>query len=390
MAKRIAIPFKELKVRIASSQGEYQAARIQRLDIPVTWPSRDIDELGNRLHAGTVTDPPEVTATFQAMDVSIKLFSAITGTNAAAFPGAGVDVNEIKEFDVIADVKDAVAEELAKSIHIRRARVTSFTYTYTVGGESTEEYTCDASEKHWLKYDVIVDKYTTGTGFTLSQTPLALKNGKKLLSVIVDGEFVEEGPDTDEYSVSGTTLTLGTAAVTSCVAIYHANVGTDWTDIGDATIPAGITGTFVPVVIATNTIPRVQSVTLRGTFPATKIKEMGNRDIVGTIVGVTGVEGDISVLDTDLELISLFTEGSISVASNNYSANEFTYDGIDLEIKLYDPAYPIASGIVLKTVYLPEIEITSEGHTTAVGDNATQTFNFKSKTGALVIYSGSR
>ena len=74
MARRIAINFKEVKPRIVGALGEYPAGRIQRLEMPVNLPTTDIDELGNRDHAGTVTDIPEISITFQAMDVFIQLF----------------------------------------------------------------------------------------------------------------------------------------------------------------------------------------------------------------------------------------------------------------------------------------------------------------------------
>lgn len=60
MARRIAIPFKEMKLTVVGPLGSYEAARIQRLDMPVNFPSTNIDELGNRLHAGTTTDIPEI------------------------------------------------------------------------------------------------------------------------------------------------------------------------------------------------------------------------------------------------------------------------------------------------------------------------------------------
>jgi len=46
MARRIAIPFKEMKLTVVGPLGDYAAARIQRLDMPVNFPSTNIDELG--------------------------------------------------------------------------------------------------------------------------------------------------------------------------------------------------------------------------------------------------------------------------------------------------------------------------------------------------------
>jgi hypothetical protein len=121
---------------------------------------------------------------------------------------------------------------------------------------------------------------------------------------------------------------------------------------------------------------------------------MGSLDIAGYVTGVPMVEGDISVLDTDTELVALFTTGALAPADTEFRACEFTEAGITLEIRILDPATacntPVASGTILKTIYIPEVTITSEGHSTNVGGNATQTFGFRSATGACVIYSGAK
>jgi len=46
MAKRAAIPFKEVKPVIVGPYGAYEASRVQRFDMPSTLPTTDIDELG--------------------------------------------------------------------------------------------------------------------------------------------------------------------------------------------------------------------------------------------------------------------------------------------------------------------------------------------------------
>lgn len=400
MAKRVAVNFKEVKPVIVGPFGDYDAARVQRLDMPVNLPTTDIDELGNRQHAGTVTDLPEVSVTFQAMDVSHKLFAALTGTDDTAYPASGVDINVLGNIDVVGEIKDASVEDIAKSVHLKECRVNGFTFTYSVDGEATEEYTAEGSDKRWLKYDVIIDAHAaSGTGpYALTETPIQLKNGDYLLSVIVDGTHFDEvvsGPSDGEYSYTGGNVTLGEAATSRVVIVYHANpAGTNWTDISDDTIPAAVRGKNIPVYLAANSIPRVQSVTIRGTLPVTRVEEMGSLEAAGYVTGVPTVEGDINVLDTDTELIALFTTGSLNPADTEFRSCEFTASGISLEIRILDPATacntPIASGTVLKTVYIPAVTITSEGHSTNVGGNATQTFGFRSTTGECIIYSGAR
>lgn len=398
--RRISIPYRDMALKVVGPLGDYLAARIQRLDMPVNIPSTDIDELGNPEHAGVTTDIAEVTATFQAMDVSLKLFAALTGTDVAAFPGAGVDINELGEVDLVGVVQSATIADYVKSVHLRKCQVTGFTFTYSVDAESTEEYTVSGSEKTWFANDVIIEHWAAAIGSpqTLTHTPIVRKNGNYCISVILDGDYLDEtaaAPATGQYRcTAGGVLSFADVVATQLVAVYHANpAGNNWLNVNDQTIPAAIRGKNVPVEIAANGIARVQSVTIRGTFPNEMIKEMGNTVVVGTIIQVPQVTGDITVLDTDTELISLFTTG-VTTASGvtEWRSCEFTASGVSLEIQIQDPADGCAdvAPTILKTVYIPAVTITSEGHTTNVGGNANQTFGFKSTDGTCVLYSGAR
>ena len=60
MTRRIAIPYKDVRLRIVGPQANFFANRIQRLDIPANLPNTVINELGNSQHAGVVTDTPEI------------------------------------------------------------------------------------------------------------------------------------------------------------------------------------------------------------------------------------------------------------------------------------------------------------------------------------------
>jgi hypothetical protein len=399
--RRVAIPYKEMALKVVGPADVYLAARVQRLDMTTNIPTTDIDELGNPQHAGTTTDIPEVSATFQAYDVSVKLFAALTGNSAAAYPGAGVDISDLQDIDIIGVVKDATLTDYIKSVHLRKCRVESFTYTYSVDGESTEEYTATGSKKRWFKNDVVVDDFAGSpvtSPQTVTETPIQLKNGDYAMSVIVDGAYFEEvtgAPSTDEYQLSGTTLSFDDSGSPSdVVAVYHANpAGSNWSDVDDGTIPPAIRGKDVrPVIMGGTTMERVQSVTVRGTLPVERVEEMGNRDAVGYVTQVPQVTGDITVLDTDTELVSLFATGHFNPADTEFDICEFTVSGIELKVELLDPAEGCdvadASRTVLKTVRIPQITITSEGHTTNVGGNATQTFSFRSETGECIVYSG--
>lgn len=395
MSRRIAIPSKEVQLKLVGPRDSLLIPRVQRLNFSGDKASTDIDELGNRLHAGTTVDTPAITATFQAFDVGIKLFSVLTGTDWTAYPGAGVSISNLGDVDVVVQIKNASTEDYVKMAHARRCVVRDFTFTYNVGGESTEEYTVIGTQKRWFINDVVVEKFTTGTtSFSLAETPVTLKNGNEALSVILDGVYLTEvaaGPATGEYSISGTTLTTADSRTAQLLVVYQAApAGTNWSDVNELDMPAAIRGIDVPVLLAANSIERVQSVTLNGTFNPEAVREMGNRDIVGYQTQVPSVTGTISVLDTDEELIALFTTGSYTSGDTEFGLSELTISGISLDVKLVDPDDTTEPYTVLKTVYVPELEITSEAFVSNVNNNATQSFDFRSVDGDLIVYSGAR
>ncbi|MHA1950297.1 MAG: hypothetical protein ACW99G_14735 [Candidatus Thorarchaeota archaeon] len=394
MAKRLAIPSKELALRVVGPVDSFFATRVQRFSMDTDVPVTNVDELGSQQHAGTVTDQPNITLTFSAFDVSVKVFSVLTGTDASAYPAAGVDIENLSEIDAILYVKDAAVQDYIKSAHARRLQVRDFTYSYSVTGESTEDYTGVGSEKRWFKNDVVVDKFTTGTtSFTLTETPVQLKNGNYCLSVVLDGGYLEEvasGPATGEYSVSGTTVTTFDTRTAQVLAVYHANpAGNNWTDVGDSSIPAAIRGQDVKITILANDIPRVQSVTINGTLNSTPVREMGNRVVVGYQSQVPTVEGSLTVLDTDTELLDLFLNQTISSGDTEFELTAAcAVSGLDLQITLYDPCDTTASGTALKTVKVPNLRVTGDSYTINVNENAQQVFNWQSETAQCIVYEG--
>ena len=262
-------------------------------------------------------------------------------------------------------------------------------------GDSTEDYSLVGSEKRWFKNDVVVDKFTTGTtSFTLNDTPIQLKNGNKALSVILDGSYLTEvaaGPSTGEYSISGTTLTTGDTRTAQVLAVYHANpAGNNWSDLTDAQAgPAAIAGKDVAVTIIAESIPRVQSITINGNLQPQEVREMGSRNLVGYQRQVPTVEGTLTVLDTDTELIDLLLNGSIASGDTEFEIGiGCVTSGVPLKIELVDPCDTTVPLTVLKTVYIPDITIVGDSWTSNVNNNATQTFNWRSVDAQCIVYSG--
>ncbi len=398
MARRLAVPSKELQLQVIGPKDVFKASRVQRLSIATNIPITNKDELGNPQHAGQTKDTPDITLSFQAFDVGVNIFAALTGTPLTAYPSVGVDISNLGEMDAVVFVKDSEVADYVKSFHGRRLQIRDFVFNYSVGGDSTEDYTAIGSEKRWLKYDVVIDKFTTGTTtFILSQTPIVLKNTNYALTVTVDGEYVKEvttAPATGEYRLSGgshTTLTTGDTRTAQVIAVYHANpTGSNWSDVRDTATPASIIGKDVKVKISANSIDRVQSISINGNMNTQPVKELGNKQVVGYQRQVPTVTGTITVLDTDTDLISLLTYGTVGSGVEWQPGEGCSDVTLDLEIQLLDPCDDTVPYTILKTIYIPGATVAGDTYTANVNNNATQAFNFNSTSGQCLIFSGAR
>lgn len=393
MAKRLAIPSDELKVKVVGPFDSIDVPRVQRVTMNTDVPSTDIYELGNNKMAGTTIDIPAITLSLSLFDTGIKAFAVLTGKDPAAYPGAGVDISDLQEVDAILYIKNATAASFAKTAHAKRLQVQDFSFNYTVDGESTEDYTLVGSEKRWFKNDVVVDRFTTGTtSFTLTETPTQLVNGNYGLSVILDGEYLQEvtgAPATGEYRIVGTTLTTGDTRTAQVIAVYYSTTATGaWTYIADTQMPAAIRGKDVKVKILAETLERVTGVTINGNLNVQSVKEMGNDFIVGYQRQVPTIDGTLTVLDTDTELIDLLLNGSINSGATEFQlGTECVASGVALRVQLLDPC-DTSNTTVLKTVYIPKLVLTGDSYTANINQNAQQVFNWKSDTAECLVFSG--
>lgn len=395
---RLAVPSSEVAVRIVGKRDTAFLPRVQRFSLQKNIPVNDVDELGNSNHVGVVKDASEVTMNLASFDTGVKLFSALTGVDANNYPSNGVEAKELGEIDAIVYIKDAKKSDYVKSVHAHRLQIRDFTYNFSVDGEAEENYTAIGSNERIFSKDVVVDKFVTGTNsFQLSETAIQLKDGKWLLSVIMDGEYLNEvdsNPGSGEYSFDHTTntITTGDTMQDQLLAVYQADpAGDNWQDISDSTMPAAIKGGDIKIEIAANGIARVQSVTINGNLNVKPVKEMGSRSVIGYQRQVPTVDGRIRVLETDTELVKLLATGSTTSTDTEFTLGEGCNDtGLSLEIKLYDPCDVTASGTVLKTYYLPNITIVGDTRTYNVNDNAVIEFNYRSADARVIVYSGAR
>ena len=391
MARRARIHSRDLQPQVAAPQGLLAAARVQRFEWPMELPTTNIDELGRVLHVGTTTEIPNVTVTLEAFDVSHNTYSYLTGYLPSTFPTSGVSITNLKNVDVIGQIRDAATKNIVNALYVKRGTITGMDATFGVRDNSTISYTISSNSKKEFKQPIYYDKLTVGptSGATLSQTPTYLT---RTSGYIIDAyrtgsdgstNYLDEGTD---YSVSGTTVTFtgSNNAVGDTVWMTYCSATTKQFESLDNSNPAAIQGKYVPVRISVSNIPRVQSASIRVAFPSEEILEMGGLGKpVGYEVGIPEVTGEISVLKTDTELMQILEGVGTSTVETDL---EFARTDLPLKIELKDPRNPSR---VMLTYYIPSMTITSENDEDTVNQSMNETFAFSSTTGELIVASGS-
>lgn len=395
MAKRVAIDHGKIAVRVIGPRDFSLFPRIQRLSIDFSQDVTDINELGNPGKAGISRGTPTVTVGLDTFEMGVRNIAVLAGVDPNAFPALGVEVKDLKEVDLALLVRDEDVADIVKAAYVDKASLREINWRFSVDGEAEENLSFGASRRVWFKGEVRTEKFTGGgTTATLTDPAIQLRNGNWLISVIADGQRLTETtgtPAAGEYVYDSGTLqiTLGAAYSNQLLVSYQTSTAAlDWVDVLDNTIPASTKGQDVKVVISANDIPRVQSVDIRVSFESEEVKEMGNRAVVGYQKKPPTVEGSITVLDTDTDLVELFSTGTLS---SGYTEFEFgqgcAQSGLNLKIRVYDPCDP-NQNIVTKTIILPAIEVVGDSYTANVGDLVQQVFNFRSIDGRVIIYSG--
>lgn len=391
MAKRARVHSRDIQPQIVTPKGLFAAARVQRLDFPLSIPTTNIDELGRKLHVGVTQETPDVRVSFEAFDVSHNTYAYLTGYTPATFPSSGVSISELQNIDVIGQIRDANTGNIVNAIYVKKAAITGLDASFDVRGNSTVTYTAESNTKKEFRYPVFYDSFTAGASgastFSLTNSPVYLTRTSGYVinayssPVAGTAGYLTEGTD---FTVAGSTISLVTPAAAGDTMwfTYSSNTTRTFEALDDAA-PAAIQGKYVPVVISTGNVPRVQSVRLRMARAAESIMELGGLGKpVGYETGIPDVTGDISVLKTDNDLINVLTGQSSTEAETDM---EFSRMDLPLKIQLKDPRN--VSRVIL-TYYIPSLTFSAEGDESTVNQSMNETFSFSSTTGDLFIASG--
>jgi hypothetical protein len=102
-------------------------------------------------------------------------------------------------------------------------------------------------------------------------------------------------------------------------------------------------------------------------------------------LGIPDVTGDITVLKTDNELLSILEGTGTGTNAPVEQDVEYAKDTLPLKVELKNPANPAQ---ILITYYVPSITINSEGDSSSVNASMEETLSWSSSTGELYVLSG--
>lgn len=393
MARRARVHSRDLQPQVAAPKGLFAAARVQRFDWPMNIPTTYIDEIGRKLHVGATQEIPEVTVTIEAFDVSHSVFSYLTGYTPSTFPLSGASITDLMNVDVIGQIRDGSTQNIVNALYVRRGIVTGLDASFDVRNNSTVTYTVTSNQKKEFRQPVYYESFdlVTATGVqTLANTPTFLPRTSGYIidafrmSADRSNVFLNEGTD---FTVTGANVNFtGTGTSTGdTVWVTYCSPTTKQFNALDNTSVAAIQGKYVPLSIAVNSIPRVQSATIRAALASESILEMGGLGKpVGVETGIPDVTGDITVLKTDNDLLGIL-EGYAAGAGPVENDMEYAKTTLPLKISLKNPSNPSET---LLTYYVPQITINSEGDSSSVNASMEETFSWSSATGELYVMSG--
>lgn len=397
MARRARVHSRDLQPQLATPKGLLGVARVQRFEWPMELPTTNIDELGRKLHVGTTQEIPNVTVTLEAFDVSHNTFAYLTGHTPQQFPISGASITDLKNVDVIGQIRDGTTLGIVNALYVKRGTVTGMDASFGVRDNSTITYTVSANSKKEFRQPVFYQQFTSvsgGAAAALTNTPtyLTRTSGYTINAYRTSDtgttNYLKEGTD---YTVTGTAIAFldaggvssGSTGGSDTVWItYSSNTAKVFEALDDQSV-AAVQGKYVPVTISLSNIPRVQSASIRVAFPSEEIVEMGGLgQPVGYEVGIPDVTGEISVLKTDNDLLALLEGVPNTTVENDM---EFALTSLPLKIQLKNPRNPSQT---LLTYYIPSLTFTAEGDENTVNQSMNETFSFQSTTGELIVMSG--
>jgi len=363
-----------------------------------------IYEIGNPNIVETIIDPNiPVNVTLDVNDWgSVDLLAQIVGqgkyNNSNKNQASITQANFKKQkSDILVRVRHNELETLHHSVWIPNCTLDSFSWSYSVDGNATENYTFTGDTDRfyftdWRDAAIDIGTYASSTTFTTNVDPgsstftglYASINGKiypfKNGSTDLMTWASNTGSGTVTVTANGTNYGIPSLATGDRIRVlyYRTTPNSTFTQLDTDGI-AAVKGGFVEIRMFNDSgsapsqyTTNLQSVTINGAFTRDDIKELGNYQLVDRPLRNLQLNIDVTMLEDDLALWLNAMGGDSSTTEAKLQ------DTIDeeqtIEVKIYDN-YDKTN--LLKTITISNAKVLSSPFNTDVNSNGTITFSLR-------------
>ncbi len=381
-----------------------QTAGIGNLNIP----EEKVYELGNYQTVATVRDIPDISFDMESFDVSTEIEAILTNQDpTATVDGDAFDFGDAVPLNVISPFKaGGTSYAIVRGIAVPHLTLERVTYRFGLRQNSTQSFTLRGDSVYYIPGSPRQQSYTNiGTGtYNFSDTAIVFQeNGNNIyaLSVCLYDSTTNAykrlffGDDYTNTS-AGFTLLADLSADYDTIRVVY---GTATADTFAQTVhqttsvkPAAVRGKDIDVYLGTSDATPaftrwrgVQSVEVTRSVNIENDEEFGNEHFVDSGYDTADVTGSITMKPVDAEALWTKIAEVADVASNEIVGPQ-TSVFLPMEIRISDPD----TGVVLKTLYVPDARFQVPGVQGRVQTKLETTFNFTSDGGSLTVYSGER
>ena len=382
----------------------------------VNIPEEKIYELGNFQSVGTVRDIPDLSFDVESLDVSTEIEAILTGADpSAVISGQEFNFGNSQPLDIISPFKSANnAYDIIRGIAIPYLTLERSTYRFGLRQNSTQQHTLRGDSIFYIPGTPYYEEYVnTGTGF------YAFANSAILYQYSGDNNFALSVHLFDSTSGAYKRLFLGvdytntdfgitlladlSTPYDTIAVVYGSTTAATYPQVGNnptgntvhetsSVKPATVRGKDIDVYVgstaSTPTFTRwtgVQSFEVTRSVNIENDEEFGNERFVDSGYDTADVTGSITVKPTTpTDLWDKIHE--ISNVADDRVVGPHTTALLPVELRVSDPD----TGLVLKTLYVPDCRFTIPGVQGRVQTKLEVTFNFTSDGGTLLVYEGSR
>lgn len=384
-----------------------QTAGPGQLNIPIDR----VFELGNYKSVGTIRDTPDLTFSLESFDVSTEIEEWLTN---GEDPATGIDLGRAVPVDVASQFKAGQAAaspySVIASVAVPFLYLESMSYRFGLRDNASQSASLRGDSIFYNPGPTYVQTVAGSgvAGQTIITTNPAYQvaegDARRVLSVTAAGQRLNFGADyaetygteTDGAAITTVTLESAVAADETVRIVYASPTALSYEQAvhPSATVkPAGVRGRDIDVYVGgydpldipgsqVNKVTSVQAVTADWRATLEKDEEFGNYYAVGQDFDVPAVNGTIDIKPRSPQELAALVRSlqGITDATKVLGPNSAVPLALDIVVKHPD------DGSTLKRLHSPDARFTLPGFQGRVQTKLTQTLNWESDEGTLLIF----